>query len=111
MSNFTKGPWEFVASGEYGYSVLWNPETRDEILVTGGINDGDSPITWMGEELTDANRYLIESAPMLYEALQNLEYSDTGDCGMCPRCGYLRPEGHDPLCPTGNALRAARGER
>lgn len=74
MSNqkHTPGPWEFVASGEYGYSVLWNPETRDEILATGGINDGDSPITWMGEELTDANRRLIEAAPDMFAALDRL---------------------------------------
>jgi hypothetical protein len=46
----------------YGYSVLWVPETRAEILVTGGTNDGDNPITWMGEELTDGDRDFIEAA-------------------------------------------------
>lgn len=46
----------------YGYSVLWVPETRAEILVTGGRNDGDDPITWMGEELSDADREFIEAA-------------------------------------------------
>ncbi|MBL4766313.1 MAG: hypothetical protein JKY94_01070 [Rhodobacteraceae bacterium] len=59
----TPGPWEFLPSDHYGYAALWNPETREEILVTGGLNDGDEPITWMGEELSEANARLIAAAP------------------------------------------------
>lgn len=69
---FTPGPWEFVTSEWYGFSAIWNPDTRQEVLVTGGRNDGDHPITWMGEELSEADRCLISAAPDLYEALQNL---------------------------------------
>lgn len=108
MSNFTKGPWEFVASGEYGYSVLWNPESRDEILVTGGINDGDSPITWMGEELRDANRSLIEAAPDLYESLKAVEWGNKFK-NTCPSCFSCQSQGHAPDCLIGNALKKAEG--
>jgi hypothetical protein len=68
----TPGPWKFETSGWYGYSTLWNPDTRQEVLVTSGRNDGDSPITWMGEELSDADRALIEAAPDLLAALEQL---------------------------------------
>ena len=71
MSEYTKGPWEWVGSDHYGYSALWNPETRQEVLVTGGINDGDDPITWMGEELTDGDKGLIAAAPEILEELEN----------------------------------------
>lgn len=62
MGNATPGPWEWVSFND-GYSALWNPETREEVLVTGGLNDGDEPITWMGEELTDENKARIAAAP------------------------------------------------
>lgn len=65
---FTQGPWEWVA-GDYGYSVLWNPKTRSEVIATGGFNDGDSPITWMGEDMRDGDKTLIAAAPDLYNAL------------------------------------------
>ena len=72
MTDHTPGPWRFVESPAWGYSTLWNPETREEVLVTEGQNDGDSPETWMGEELTDANRALIEAAPDLLAACKDL---------------------------------------
>lgn len=65
----TPGPWKFETSNWYGYSTLWNPETRQEVLVTGGRNDGDDPITWMGEDLSNADRAVIEAAPDLLAAL------------------------------------------
>ncbi len=61
----TAGPWEWIDSPEgYGYSALVGAENA-EVLVPGGINDGDCPITWMGEESTEDDRALIASAPNL----------------------------------------------
>jgi hypothetical protein len=80
MTEHTPGPWRFVESPAWGYSALFNPETREEVLVTGGQNDGDSPETWMGEELTDANRALIEAAPDLLAALEELHALVVGEC-------------------------------
>lgn len=76
MSEHTPAPWEWVDSLAWGYSALWNPETRQEVLVPGGRNDGDTPETWMGEELTDADKTLIAAAPALYDALIALSRSD-----------------------------------
>ena len=70
MSKHTAAPWEFVESREYGYSTLWNPETREEILTPDGRNDGDSPITWMGEGAKKADLALILAAPDLLDALE-----------------------------------------
>ena len=72
MQGHTPGPWTFVPSPAWGYSALWNPETRDEVLVPGGQNDEERPETWMGEELKDADRSLIEAAPDLLEALRDM---------------------------------------
>ena len=69
---YTPGPWEFSLSGHYGYSTLWNPATRKEVLTTGGFNDGDYPIVWMGEEASEADLALICAAPDLLEALIRL---------------------------------------
>ena len=65
----TPEPWQFEASQEWGYTTLWNPTTRDEIITTGGYNDGDEPITWMGGALTDADKALILAAPRLLREL------------------------------------------
>lgn len=64
----TPGPWEWVDSPAWGYSTLWNPETRQEVLVPGGRNEADSPEVWMGEEMTDADKALISAAPDLLAA-------------------------------------------
>ncbi len=58
----TAGPWEWIESPEgYGYSALVGADNA-EVLVPGGINDGDCPITWMGEEMTDDDKDLIAEA-------------------------------------------------
>lgn len=87
-NTFTPGPWSWELSDHYGYSVLWNAEKREEVISTGGINDGDSPITWMGEEMTERNKNLIASAPDLYDALwAAVELSDrTLDGKRTPEC-------------------------
>lgn len=64
----TPGPWEWVVHGEYGYSALTN-SVNSEVLATGGFNDGDYPVTWMGEEMSDADAHLIAAAPELLAAL------------------------------------------
>lgn len=71
MEGITEGPWEFLTETVlgYGYSTLWSAATRREVLVTGGRNDGDSPITWMGEEMTAEDRAFIEAAPALVRDL------------------------------------------
>lgn len=69
MMAHTPGPWEFVEA-DYGYSTLWNPETRQEILTTSGRNEGDHPRVWMGEELTPDDKALILAAPTLADALR-----------------------------------------
>lgn len=61
----TPGPWKWVPSPAWGYSALWNEETRQEVLVPGGRNEADSPETWMGEEMSEADKALIASAPGL----------------------------------------------
>tara|TARA_R110000822_G_scaffold296527_1_gene418966 strand:+ start:360 stop:701 length:342 start_codon:yes stop_codon:yes gene_type:complete len=66
----TEGPWVWVKSRDYGYTALINPDTGVEVLTTGGINDGDDPITWMGEEMTDDDLALIAAAPDLLEVAQ-----------------------------------------
>ncbi len=76
MTEFTSAPWEWVEY-EYGYSVLWNPNTGEEILVADGVNDGDSPIVWMGEQLSEADRNLIKAAPDMF-----LACSFPGDYGV-----------------------------
>ena len=55
-------PWEWV-EGEHGYSALCDAD-NNEIITTGGYNDGDYPIVWMGEEMTDEHKELISQAPV-----------------------------------------------
>ena len=78
MTDFTPGPWAWVESDENGYSSLCNPKTGEEVLTVGGVNDGDSPIVWMGEDLTSVNRRLIAVSPTLYGALKRLVEAQEG---------------------------------
>lgn len=71
MAGHTPGPWVWEPNG-YGYSALWNAETRAEVLVPSGFNDGDSPVTWMGEEMSEADARLIAASPKTLEALEAL---------------------------------------
>jgi len=67
----TPGPWRWE-EGSWGYSTLFNPRTNQEVLTTGGQNDGDRPITWMGEDMTDADRDLIAAAPELLAFIEEI---------------------------------------
>jgi hypothetical protein len=83
------------------------------VLLPDGVNDGDQPITWMGEEMTDADAHLIASAPDLYAALEEARlfiedqyisdsYQDAGE--------WLAPEAralHSKIC---SLAAKARGE-
>lgn len=73
----TPGPWVWQPSDEYGYSALWNPDTRTEVVTTSGRNDGDNPITWMGEEMSEADALLIAAAPDLLAALRAMILNDS----------------------------------
>ena len=90
MTGHTPGPWEWVDSREYGYTALWNPETREEVLTPDGFNDGDRPITWMGEELTVEDKALIAAAPDMLKALQG---------------GVRKLETYVSVCPGDKELR------
>ncbi len=72
MSKHTPAPWEWTRErhADMGYSGLWNAQTRQEVFVSGGRNDGDYPITWIGEDMSDADKALISAAPDLLEALK-----------------------------------------
>src|ERR1700737_2142680 len=100
MSAHTPGPWEFEPHRDYGYSTLWNPQTRQEVLTVGGRNDGEGPVVWMGEELSDADRRMIEGAPAMFAALEDI---------MNAR---WRPEGmrEDHADAARAALAAVKGE-
>ena len=71
MSDHTPAPWEWVEY-EYGFSVLWNPDTKEEIVDVSGVNEGDYPLVWMGEQLNDADRLLMQASPDMFEALGNI---------------------------------------
>lgn len=90
----------------YGYSVLWVPETRAEILVTGGTNDGDNPITWMGEELTDGDRQFLEATDpaLVLDLIARLEAAEAALADLTYDDGPMR----DTFCP--DAARYDRGE-
>lgn len=55
---------------------------------------------------------LFQASPLLYEALEALEWQQVGiEEWECPICHADHDEGHFPDCKLGNALRAARGEK
>ena len=58
----------------------------------------------------EANSRLIIAAPMLYEALEEVQWWGTVKDQICAFCGRSKESGHDESCIVGNALRAARGE-
>jgi hypothetical protein len=80
-TKFTPGPWRWYESSEYGYASL---ESNDRVVLeSGGMNEGDFPITWMGEEMTAADAALIATAPELYpmtaELLEIARRYESGD--------------------------------
>ena len=102
-TKFTPGPWEWRKSAWFGYSALINPSLNCDVLLAGGENDGDSPITWLGEEMSQCDAHLIAAAPDLYEALEK---------ALAELKAYeLAASGEDYNNPKINsALAKARGE-
>ncbi|MDX5592533.1 hypothetical protein [Pseudovibrio sp. SPO723] len=68
----TPGPWQWVEEIDYGYgyTTLEGPDGQ-EVLTTGGINDGDEPITYMGDDSKPADLALIAAAPEMLELLED----------------------------------------
>ena len=81
---FTKGPWKWQDEEEYGIVV----------------HAEHSPIAMVICEEDKANATLIAAAPDMYEAL----------ILMCNDCTY-KSAYECRVCPTGKALRKARGEK
>ncbi len=91
--------WEFVDNGEhYGFSCLVD-QNGDDILVPDGQNDGDFPVCWMGEEMSDHVRRLIEVSPDLLALCQHVE-RELHELG-----NGLRLLGHNPIAIELETLR------
>ena len=96
-TKFTKGPWQTI-NMSWEYSVIIDEDAariaqvfiRDEV---------DEETQDKFEEIKDANANLIAAAPDMYEAL----------ILMCSDCTY-KSAYECRVCPTGKALRKARGE-
>lgn len=94
MSKHTPGPWEWIESPEgYGFSILVGPDNA-EVLVPGGINDGDTPITWMGGEMSEADMLLLKAAPNLLKWLRRC-VNIVEVVGHCPMVDWTA--GHSSL--------------
>ena len=62
----TEGPWEWIKSRmDDGYLGLVS-ESGEEVLFPQCANDGDTGRAWF-EEVSDADRILIQSAPVLLD--------------------------------------------
>ena len=98
--NFTKGPWK-ANFDEYTkpYVEIIN---EDNVVIAqipdGEVIKGDKII--LGLENIEANINIIAAAPDMYEAL----------ILMCNDCTY-KSAYECRVCPTGHALRKARGEK
>jgi hypothetical protein len=108
-ARFTPGPWEAVQIEE-GLFHIHSPkgERRNPVpvAVVDHHRDGYTPIRTVTAP-ADAN--LIAAAPAMYEALKDVEWSDSGYCPQCtaPKHGNR----HQLQCILGNALLAAEGKR
>ncbi len=94
-AKFTKGPWRVANCGVYGADGT-------EVIAKGlplAHRQGGS----------EENSALILASPLLYEALEALEWSQSNH-HCCPACGRVQGTGHFGDCKLNTALRAARGE-
>lgn len=78
--------WRFVESDYWGFSHLEDGEGND-ILVPDGENESDFPICWLGEEMSNHVRRLIEVSPDLLALCHRVEQ------GLCETIGSLRIDG------------------
>lgn len=54
---------------------------------------------------------LFRASPLLYEALEAVEWISSHGFTFCPCCNHTKQAGHALDCALNNALRAARGEK
>ena len=109
---WTPGPWNAIDCGT-GWVVGPREADSDDYIAdvhlhTHGISD----------ESAEANANLIAAAPMLYEALDAIEWAlveyredSNGLVGCCPSCEESVNEGHEVGCQLAAALARARGEK
>lgn len=90
--------WEFVKSDHYGFFCLVDQNGND-ILIPDGQNDGDYPVCWMGEDMSDHVKRLIEVSPDLLAVCQHVERE------LCEITGNLRIDGYRSLANEIEALR------
>ena len=91
---FTKGPWKATYDSQLQAAIeIYN--TEDRVMVA--VLPDRGTIEAMSE--IEANANLIAAAPDMYEAL----------ILMCNDCTY-KSAYECRICPTGKALRKARGE-
>lgn len=109
-AKFTKGPWH-VRKDENGNTVVATmPEPSD--ILPGATQSWHLAIVMgtPGKRDKQANANVMAAAPLLYEALAGLEWSQSNHHRCCPACGRATGTGHFDDCKLNNALRAARGE-
>ncbi len=90
--------WEFIESDHYGFSHLEDEEGND-ILIPDGENDGDFPSCWLGEDMSNHVRRLIEVSPDLLALCQRVEQ------GLCETIGSLRIDGYLSMANELDSLR------
>lgn len=108
-AKFTRGPYQ--RDGRSIFKLVDNPEPKrgrpDQInLWLAGVSP--CGIAVETAEL-EAVATLFQAAPLLYEALSGLEWSQSNH-RCCPACGRSQGTGHFDDCKLNKALRAARGE-
>lgn len=94
--------WEFVESDYWGFTCLVDQNGND-ILILDGQNDGDFPICWMGEDMSDHVRRLIEVSPDLLALCRRAEELSGDAAG---RILMLGPNGNGILVDEIITLRA-----
>lgn len=95
--------WRFVESAYYGFSHLEDGEGNDILIPD---VDDDSLTCWMGEEMSDHVRRLIEVSPDLLAVCQHVERElrETiaglgleGELSMASELEILQTEIHDVI--------------
>ena len=95
--------WRFIESNYWGFSHLEDGEGND-ILIPDGENDGDFPSCWLGEDMPNHVRRLIEVSPDLLALCQRVERElrvimgdlrMSGECGIASELEVLQTDIHD----------------
>lgn len=97
--------WKFVESDYWGFSCLVD-QNGEEILVPDGEKGIHFPTCWMGEDMSDHVRRLIEVSPDLLALCQHVERELSvtigdlridGELGMASELKALRTDIHDVI--------------